>query len=259
MTVYTELRSILEEIVLFENWIDTLDAANGLRHYSIFLPSRVIPYSIEVRRNADNAVIAILNVNYDDIIMTLKFCESMEQEIMKVSRMEGSEQYLDELYLIKRIFGVPKYLSNPKGVLGHNGEILTIYMDYFRRHSDIYFQARIEDSTDQIYLKVDQDLLLRYLNDVIILKNVLSNPCEPAFYYQNNVGDIIRAREVSIELLTNYRVMYADKKISEVPAELVSSSLQETIAFYENLRREDPYGQEIWAKDYDPVSIFLND
>lgn len=258
-TVKTKLQAILEQITEFENWVGSLDAELTLEHYYIHMPSLVIPYSIVVRRKSDDQNVAVFDVNYDDVIMPMAFTQSIEQEILSLMGQPGMDQELEELYRIRHKFGLQKYLvlGNPAPIIGNNGDILTIYMDYFGRHSDLYLKARIAISTDYIFVKVDQNILMRYLYDTIVLQDVLTTPAENFFYYQTSTGNLIRVDGISSQNMNGYCVLHNNQRISQLGNIAIPASIQHTISMYNYYRREDPLGEENWALGNLPVSLTI--
>jgi hypothetical protein len=104
MTVNSKLQRILKEIVAFEDWVGNIDSELGLKKYYIHMPSLVIPYSIEVRHCSDDTAIAVFDIHYDDIIMSIRFTNALQDEIERVNALNDLSA-LDELNKIKVIFG----------------------------------------------------------------------------------------------------------------------------------------------------------
>ncbi|MFZ4705379.1 MAG: hypothetical protein ACOYMF_05165 [Bacteroidales bacterium] len=102
-TVRTKLQSILDEITEFENWVGNLNDELELKHYYIHMPSLVIPYSIEVRLSSGDSAIAVFDVNYDDVILSGEFTNSLQVEMDRVNAL-GQIVAFDELLKIKSAF-----------------------------------------------------------------------------------------------------------------------------------------------------------
>ena len=104
MTIKAKLQTILDDITSFENWAGNLDSELKLKHYYIHMSSLIIPYSIEVRLSSDDTVIAVFEVNYDNVISSGKFNNSIQTEIDRVNIL-GDKVALNELQKIKYAFG----------------------------------------------------------------------------------------------------------------------------------------------------------
>ena len=97
----------------------------------------------------------------------------------------------------------------------------------------------LKDENIFLYIKVDQSKLLDYLNDKIILQELISN-CEENFYREDRGGLNLITYLVNIEKLAEYEIKGLDLKLMNQPED-VNLHLPEIIRGV-----LDPYDEENW-------------
>ncbi len=195
-----------------------------------------------------------------DFNPTMDFQNSMKLEIERMLNQPAdlvNWNDLFELFKKCRAFGFPNYLvlGRPYLIAGNNGDILTLYMDYIGRHSDLYLRCRLVNETGYIYIKVDQNDLLRFLNNELVLQDVFKSSHGSFFYVKSNNYNIQEdALEVSW-ILNNYCIIHPDKMISQLPeANLIE--IQSAIKDQRHYIEIDLKGEENWLLG-EPISKII--
>jgi hypothetical protein len=150
-------------------------------------------------------------------------------------------------------------LGYEKEIANSEGPILTIYMDTEGRHSDLYLFVACLNSPDYICIKIDQDCLMRYLNNNVILQELIFSCPEQSFLYlwHSNKGQIIV--EIPRSLINQYPVALLSQRIMGIPVGMLNqdviNSLKNDI---ETWKTQDPKGEEQWFLNEDTKRLIVD-
>lgn len=251
MKLKSALRSIVIQISAFENSVARINQGCGLKYYSLSLSGNINPGSIEVRRKQCKKLVASFEITYGDAFpSTVSFNRGMKNEIKRLLLQDQVQKpnkwmKLSEIFKICREFGFPNYLvlGRPYRIVGIDGDILTIYMDYIGQHSDLYLRCKLIDPSGHLYIKVDLNELLTFLNGGLTLCDVLHTLTARAYYVEND-SDLY---EGAVRLPANYPIERCDENIGQwldADQEVIQRAVQD----FTHWQDIDSYGEEIWPE-----------
>lgn len=150
-------------------------------------------------------------------------------------------------------------LGYEKEIANSEGPILTIYMDTEGRHWDLYLLVACQNSPDYICIMIDQDCLMRYLKNKVVLQELIFSCPEQSFLYlwHSNKGQIIV--EIPISLINQYPVVFLSKRILEIPAGMLNQDVVNSlITDIETWKTKDPLGEEQWFLNEETKQLIVD-